>query len=261
MAYRIMIKDKIRQFANTLGIETIGFSKDAVVTLFPYYVRNESGNVSMYARGIDYHNVGEEKLKRLSEFMVSLGARETLVHVDKGGLDDRKAAFEAGLGFFGKNGLLINEKYGSYFFIGQLVHDLSIEADNPVERECLSCGACIRNCPGGALSENGFELDKCLSEISQKKGELTAEERILLKSNGLCWGCDTCQKVCPHNEGLETTAMPEFMSNRINALMIDDVENLSNREFKDKYGEYAFSWRGKTPLTRNLRLFSEKEQI
>ncbi len=254
-----MIKEKIREFAKTLGLERIGFSENAVVALFPYFVQGETGNISMYARGIDYHIVAEEKLKVLSEFLVTLGAKETLVHVDKGRLNDRKAAFEAGLGFYGKNGMLICEEYGSCFFIGQVVHDLTLEADEPLEKNCLACGACVKFCPGGALSDRGFRIENCLSEISQKKGELNENEKVLLKNNGFCWGCDVCQSVCPHNSGLETTAMPEFMTDRIKELKPDDVEGLSNREFKERYGKYAFSWRGKAPLERNLKvLFGEE---
>lgn len=254
-----MMKEQIREFAKTLGLEKIGFSENAVVALFPYYVKGETGNISMYARGMDYHIVGEKKLGKLADFLKALGANETLVHVDKGSLNDRKAAYEAGLGFFGKNGMLICREYGSCFFIGQVVHDLDIESDAPSSESCLSCGACIKYCPGGALSMDGFEIGKCLSEISQKKGELTNREKQMMKENGLCWGCDVCQSVCPHNLGLETTAMPEFLNNRIAELKPEDVESLSNREFKEKFGEYAFSWRGKAPLERNLKVLFENE--
>ena len=233
------MKDKIREFAKTLGLEKIGFSSTSVVALLPYYVKGEMGNLSMYARSIDYHIVGEKKLSALAEFLRTLGATETIVHVDKGMLDDRKAAYDAGLGFYGKNGLLINEEYGSYFFIGQVVHDLNMEADVPLSRTCLSCGACLRYCPGGALNSKGFDVGRCLSEISQKKGELSDNEKKLLKGNGLCWGCDVCQTVCPHNEELETTAMPEFLEDRTVSLNPENVECLSNREFKEKFGKYA----------------------
>lgn len=253
------MKARIREFAKALGLEKIGFSKSAVVALFPYFVEGESGNVSMYARGLDYHRVAEEKLKEIEEFLIGLGASETRIHVDKGELDDRKAAYEAGLGFFGKNGMLICDEYGSYFFIGQVVHDLEIEADSPINQSCLSCGACMRHCPGGALSAKGFAVDKCLSEISQKRGELTDEEKSLIKRSGSCWGCDVCQNVCPHNSDIETTALPEFLDNRITGLGLEDVENLSNREFKEKYGKYAFSWRGKAVLARNLGVLSGRE--
>ena len=254
-----MMKKKIREFVKNLGIEKIGFSEDAVVALFPYFVKGETGNVSMYARGMDYHTVCEEKLKKLANFLTDMGASETLVHVDKGHLDDRRAAFDAGLGFFGKNGMLICEEYGSYFFIGQVRHNLDIGADSPRSENCLSCDACLKNCPGGALSAEGFTIEKCLSEITQKKGELTETEKQMIRDKGFCWGCDVCQSVCPHNRELETTAMTEFMTDRVAELRTEDVDNLSNREFKEKYGKYAFSWRGKKTLERNLKVLSEKE--
>ena len=257
-----MIKEKIREFAKELGLEKVGFSHNAVVALFPYFVKDEDGNISMYARGLDYHRVAEDKLKRLEAFLQTLGATETFVHADKGTLDDRRAAYDAGLGFFGENGMLICHEYGSYFFIGQVVHNLKIERDMPTDEKCLSCGACKRLCPGGALSGDGFKIDRCLSEISQKRGELSSAEHKLVKDRGICWGCDMCQAVCPHNKDLPTTAMPEFLEQRITQLKPQDVECLSNREFKEKFGEYAFSWRGKGVLERNLQiLFSHREDI
>ncbi len=257
-----MIKEKIREFARALGLQKIGFSDSAVVALFPYFVKDEEGNISMYARGLDYHRVAEDKLKKLEACLQSLGATETFVHADKGSLDDRRAAYDAGLGFFGKNGMLICREYGSYFFIGQVVHNLKIEADRPLTENCLACGACSKNCPGGALNVSGFEVDKCLSHISQKRGELSADEQKLLKNSGLCWGCDVCQAVCPHNKDLPTTALPEFCERRITRLKPEDIERLSNREFKEKFGKYAFSWRGKGVLERNLKiLFSQREDI
>ena len=116
-----MIKAKITAAAREIGIPEIGFSRNTVVALFPYFVKGERGNLSLYARGIDYHTVAESLLKKLSEVLLSKGATETLVHVDKGTLDDRKAAYDAGLGFWGMNSMLISPKYGSYFFIGQIV--------------------------------------------------------------------------------------------------------------------------------------------
>ncbi len=253
-----MIKAKITAAAREIGIPEIGFSRNAVVALFPYFVKGERGNLSLYARGIDYHTVAESLLKKLSEVLLSKGATETLVHVDKGTLDDRKAAYEAGLGFFGMNGMLISPRYGSYFFIGQIVHNLDIEPDLPMETECISCGRCERECPNGAIKGGRVDESKCLSAITQKRGELDETEKALIVKNGLCWGCDVCQRVCPHNACLETNAIPQFLSERITNLSKDDVEGLSNREFKEKYGKYAFSWRGKNVILRNLEILEER---
>lgn len=255
-----MIKKKILEYARGLGLTKVGFSQNAVVVLLPYFAENEDGNVSMYARGLDYHRVAEEKLGRLGDFLKTLGAKGIVIHADKGELDDRRAAYNAGLGFFGKNGMLICQEFGSYFFIGQVVHDLNIEPDMPQNRECMNCGECIRNCPGVALSHDGFDIERCLSHITQKKGVLTEQEQRLIKESGFCWGCDICQQVCPHNKDLGTTALAEFMPHRISSLRLDDVEPLSNREFKEKFGKYAFSWRGKGVVQRNLKvLFSALE--
>ncbi len=253
-----MIKERIKDAAIELGIPKIGFSKKAVVALFPYFVKGEEGNLSLYARGIDYHIVAEEKLKKLSDELIKNGAENIKIHVDKGELDDRKAAYEAGLGFYGMNGMLINPEFGSYFFIGQIVHDLEIEEDVPLDMECIMCGRCERECPGRALSGGKVDTLRCLSEISQKKGELSSGEEALMKKHGTFWGCDICQKVCPHNRGLKDTAIPEFLKDRIAFLKAEDIEHLSNKEFKEKYKNYAFSWRGKTVLLRNLKLYEEE---
>lgn len=251
-----MIKDRILKLAKENGIEKAAFAENAFVALFPYFVEGESGNVSMYARGEDYHLVAERKLRIIAGEMLALGATKAEIHVDKGVLNDRMAAFQAGLGFFGKNGMLICEKYGSWFFIGQIVHDLCIERDYPLEKQCIGCGECIRKCVGQALGDNKVDVEKCVSHISQKKGELLPHEEKLIRKTGLCWGCDTCQTVCPHNRGLKTTAMPEFAEKRLPSLEISDLEGLSNKEFKQKYGNYAFSWRGKNVLLRNLETLS-----
>ena len=253
-----MIKTTIINAAKALGIEKIGFSKEAVVALFPYFVKGEEGNLSLYARSLDYHTIAEDKLESLAKVVLDCGATDIKVHVDKGGMDDRKAAFDAGLGFFGQNGLVINPDYGSYFFIGQIVHNLEIEPGTPDERECLMCGRCERECPVGAISGGKVDSAKCLSNISQKKGELLPEEEAALKKHKLCWGCDTCQSVCPHNRGIDTTAIPEFKVDRISRLTSKDLEGLSNREFNERYGKYAFSWRGKNVLLRNLKIHEEK---
>ena len=251
-----MIKERILKLAKENGIEKAAFAENAFVALFPYFAEGENGNISMYARGEDYHSVAERKLRIIAGEMLALGATKAEIHVDKGILNDRAAAFQAGLGFFGKNGMLICEEYGSWFFIGQIVHDLCIERDYPSDKKCFECGECIRRCTGKALSDGGVNIEHCVSHISQKKGELSPDEEELIKQSGLCWGCDTCQTVCPHNRRLKTTAMSEFTEKRVTRLKLSDLEGLSNKEFKQKYGNYAFSWRGKNVLLRNLEILS-----
>jgi len=88
---------------------------------------------------------------------------------------------------------------------------------------------------------------------------LEAEKRLAVLKNGFCWGCDVCQTVCPHNKDLETNAISEFLKDRISYLETNDIKGLSNKAFKEKFGRYAFSWRGKKPLERNLEILSSLE--
>lgn len=257
------MREEIIEFAKGIGLKKVGFTQaeeggTRIVALFPYYVPDETGNLSMYARGRDYHKVAEDKLKEVCVFLEQFTACPCEIHVDKGTQDDRAAAYQAGLGFYGKNGMLICEEYGSYFFIGQIHTALELPADKPVQRTCMECGRCERACVGGALRDGKINIRRCVSDISQRKGDLTAEEERLLLQSGLCWGCDTCQTVCPHNQNLPATALSEFLENRITFLHLKDLEGLSNREFLRRYREYAFQWRGKQPLVRNLLLLGEE---
>lgn len=251
-----MIKKEITELAKNIGIQVFGFSENSFVALFPYYKKGEEGNISLYARSLDYHKVIKEKLSPICDKFKAFGDENAFIHCDNGGLDDRKAAFNAGLGFFGKNNMLINDIFGSYFFIGQVVHHLNIEPDCALDKTCLNCNRCIEFCCTGVLKD-GFEKSKCLSEITQKKGELNDEEKTFIKKGGLCWGCDMCQMVCPHNQNLEDTATPEFLEKRITKLELSDFENLSERGFKKKYGTYAFAWRGGAVIRRNLEILKE----
>ncbi len=249
-----MIKQQILSMAAELGIKKCGFSENSFVALFPYYVENEPGNISQYARGRDYHDVVKQKLSPIAKKIIELGGAG-IIHIDNGLLNDRQAAYQAGLGFYGTNNMLICEEYGSYFFIGQVVHGLDIEPDRPTEKTCLKCGKCIEKCIGNALENGEFNINRCVSHISQKKGELSCEEEELILKSGFCWGCDRCQEVCPLNSKIKRMAIEEFKTERICELSLKDLEGLSNRQFKEKYKGYAFNWRGKSVLVRNLELF------
>lgn len=253
----INTKAVISDCAKKCSIEIFGFKENAFVALFPYYVENEKGNISIYARSVDYHSVIKKRLEPIKNEFIASGAKNAYIHCDNGEENDREAAYLAGLGFYGKNGMLINDKYGSYFFIGQVIHDLSTECDKPLEKNCYGCNKCIESCPGGALSNSGFDICRCLSDITQKKGELSKAERELIKKGGMCWGCDVCQKVCPHNKNLKTNAIKEFHEKRITSFSFKDLSLMSSRQFKKLYGSYAFAWRGLAPIKRNLEILSE----
>jgi epoxyqueuosine reductase QueG len=177
------------------------------------------------------------------------------IFADIGPSVDRLLAYRAGLGFYGKNKMLINPDFGSYFFIGYILCDIELESDASIERECDGCGKCIKACPGSALDDS-FCIEKCASHISQKKGELTQEEIEILKKSSLIFGCDICQRVCPHNN-ITPRPMAEFTEDIISSLSKSDLEGLSNKEFMNKYKDRAFSWRGKKVLERNIDILGK----
>ena len=251
------MEQKIRNYAKSIGIEKCGFThyneKSAVVCLFPYFQGYSGGNLSLYARSIDYHLIIKEKLLALTEFIRTLSPETVCENfADIGPEIERQLAYDAGLGFFGKNGMLINDDFGSYFFIGYILCDLPLIPNKRLDKSCNGCNRCINACPGSAL-EGSFDISKCASHISQKKGDLTESEINILKKSGLVFGCDTCQKVCPHNN-ITPRPMREFTEDLIHSLNIEDIESLSNKEFMRKYKNRAFSWRGRNVLLRNLKL-------
>ncbi len=178
------MKTQIINFARSIGISEIGFTtldnKTAIVCLFPYFEDYHEGNLSAYAYSTDYHIVTKEKLGLICEYILkNTSATEAEGFADIGPSVDKDLCYWAGLGFYGKNTLMINPRLGSYFFIGYVLTDLALEPDSPMTGSCIGCGKCVAACPGNAL-ENGFDLSRCVSAINQKKGTLTAEEEGLI---------------------------------------------------------------------------------
>ena len=225
--------------------------KSTVVAVFPYLVERErDANLCRYAVVPDYHTVVGNYLRdaaqKLSERYPDFHFR---AFVDSSPVAEVYVAACAGLGVIGRNGLLITPQWGSYVFIGCIVTDLETDAVPNEPQQCINCGACVRSCPGGALKNGEFDKNACLSAITQKKGELTPEQTRLIRENGLVWGCDTCQSVCPMNKNVQPTHIPEFIGGVRQKLLPSDLAgDLSDR---------AFCWRGKNVLRRNLEIFRE----
>lgn len=221
--------------------------KCVIFYLLPYYVGG-ARRVSEYAAARDYHIL-------LSEVGGAVCGRLSLMGAsghsfgDHSPFDERDAAARGGLGILGKNGLLINEKYGTYVFIGEVLTDAELPLTPLLSeaRTCSACGKCRAACPKSVTGE-------CLSAITQKKGELSATECELIRRFDTVWGCDICQKVCPHNLGAARTPLDFFLHERIDAPTLRDIEKMSDEEFSRR----AYSWRGRDVIVRNFKILDEE---
>ena len=236
--------------------------KSAIVCLFPYYVEHKDpSNLSRYTWATDYHLVINEYLKKLIEKLQIMNTdAQFSIHCDTSPLADRYMAYLAGLGFYGKNNCFISPKWGSYVMIGTILTTLELEPDTPLTQSCMGCNRCITACLGQCLGLDEFKFDTCKSYLTQKKGELTLEEEHIIAKTPLVFGCDVCQEVCPHNKDISTTPIPEFQSVEP-YIDRDELDSLTNKEFKAKYGHRAFSWRGKKILIRNQEIIESKKLL
>ena len=237
-------------------MEREGFKPSSVIVyLLPYYT-GETVNLSRYAASLDYHlalrECADGLIAALSEVYPEARFKG---YGDHSPISEVSCALVAGLGAIGDNGLILNEKYGSYVFIGDIVTDLSPEilgAISPREvTTCHHCGACKRACPTGILRGEG---EDCLSAITQRKGELTDSEIEMMRRYNTAWGCDLCQSACPYNREPIKTPIEFFYRERIDELTRERLDSMDKAEFNRR----AFAWRGRKTVERNLDILANK---
>ena len=171
--------------------------------------------------------------------------------VDTGELSDRAVAERAGIGFSGKNTLIITPEYGSFVYLGELITNIPFVPDTPIEDNCGDCTLCLDACPTGALVQEGqLNAQKCLAFLTQTKDDLP--EAFRSKIGTRIYGCDTCQAVCPRNKQVDFHLHAEFEPEpEVAKPALKPMLRMSNREFKEKFGHVSGFWRGKKPLQRN----------
>lgn len=234
-------------------------SKAIISILFPYYAGEFGGsNISKYAVAIDYHIIVLKKLEKVAELLKDKFIDFKFVpFCDSSPIPEVYTAALAGLGCVGKNGLLINPKYGSFVFIGEIVTDMQIDTTLAEIKSCEACGICIKKCPSGALNQEKPEKSKCLSFLTQKKADLTSDEEALIKSSGCIWGCDICQNVCPLNKEIAKTEILEFKENLKTLITQDELNEI---DFETKNSDRAYLWKGKEILKRNVCIINASNE-
>lgn len=243
--------DDLRQDPRTLleGARTL------IAVAFPYFT-DEKINlpVSLYARGRDYHEVVRERLTGIAAALPG----DSRVCVDTAPLRERYWAQRAGLGFIGKNNQLIIPGSGSFFFLGFILNTMTYQdytADKSSD-QCGSCRKCVDACPGRCLSDDGRGLDarRCLSYLTiEHRGPLPPSLFTLHPSPFTLYGCDICQRVCPHNAGARPTPIADFHpSEEFAALTVDDISKMTPGEFNRLFRHSAIKRAKLAGLQRNL---------
>ena len=238
-----------RHFDKRLDPRKLVPGAKSVISLLYNYTpkKNETDKspykIARYAYGRDYHFVIKDKLVQFMDRMkVSIGNVEGRVFVDSAPVHERAWAAKSGLGWIGKNTLLINKDSGSYFFLAELILDLKLESDGPIKDYCGTCTKCMDACPTDAISEPYIvDGSRCISYLTiELKDEIPNEFRN--KMEGWTFGCDICQEVCPWNRFSQPNKEPQFAP--------QGWEKLSKTEWEEMTAEVFGNVFKKSPVKR-----------
>lgn len=222
----------------------------ALVVALNYGGTQPPGPVARYARFTDYHRVMWDKLDALLEWTRGeLGAVGGRAFVDSGPVLERDLARRAGLGWFGKNTLLINPKLGSFFFLGALFLDVALQADDPFDSDhCSSCTRCLDACPTQAfVAPRVLDARRCISYLTiELKGAHTPEQVAMVGDH--LFGCDVCQEVCQYNRKFSAEASETALS-PLERLATPDACALARTFLATSASEFAEEFKH-TPLSR-----------
>jgi epoxyqueuosine reductase len=215
------------------------------------------GKVARYARGPDYHQVIRSRLKQLQNWLkTEQPACRTRGVVDTAPLLERDFARRAGLGWIGRNTMLIDKRQGSYLFLAALLTDLTLEADSPhATSHCGTCTACLEACPTQAFVEPGLlDSRRCISYLTIELRNQVPEDLRPGLGNWV-FGCDICQEVCPWNRKAAARPVPSFpFQSNLVSLDLGEILSLSEEGFQARFGDTALARPGRGGLLRNAAL-------
>ncbi|HOY33443.1 MAG TPA: tRNA epoxyqueuosine(34) reductase QueG [Bacteroidales bacterium] len=234
-------------------------AKTVIAALYNYYLpdtlsQKQCYRISRYAFGRDYHMVIKERLESVAVFIRQVTeSHNTRVFVDTAAVFEKAWAQRAGLGWIGKNSLLVNKKSGSFHFIGLIITDAELQYDVPVEEQCGNCNLCVEACPTGALvGPHELDIHKCITGMTMdQKNPLPAERRS--QFGAFIYGCDICQEACPWNKGLKPNDDKYFqISGSLKKMSAAEWENLSEERFIEITEHSAMKKISFSTLKRNI---------
>ena len=235
-------------------------AKSVISLTYNYFPKKKILNensfiISKYAYGKDYHFIIKDKLKALFNLLKKeIGNIEGRVFVDSAPIHERAWAKISGLGWIGKNSLLLNKKMGSYFFLAEIVCDLDLEYDSTISDHCGTCTKCIDACPTDAITQaQVVDANRCISYLTiENKNEIPKE---LSKSfNNYIFGCDICQDVCPWNKFSTSHNEKEFLpKEELSKMSKKDWQELTHETFNKIFKNSAVKRTKFQGLKRNIK--------
>ncbi|MFZ1454620.1 MAG: tRNA epoxyqueuosine(34) reductase QueG [Saprospiraceae bacterium] len=239
-------------------------AKSVISLAYNYYsnvrqIDPEAPQISMYAYGKDYHKVVKKKLQQMLEWMkTSFSNINGRVFVDSAPVLERDWARRSGLGWMGKNTMIIHPKKGSWFFLAEIITDLEMVYDQQLSDYCGTCTRCIDACPTEAIHEDGYLMDgsKCISYLTiELKKKLPLEYKD--KMENWMFGCDICQQVCPWNRFAESHSEPAFLpKEKLISMSKEEWHDLSEPLFDELFEGSAVKRTKYEGLKRNIKFLS-----
>jgi epoxyqueuosine reductase len=213
----------------------------------------DSGVVSIYARGLDYHDTVKKRLKSLARWIAGCWPSELKVFVDTAPVMEKPLARQAGLGWQGKHTNLVSREFGSWLFLGEIYLSLELKPDAPEEDHCGTCRNCLDACPTKAFPAP-YQLDarRCISYLTiEHKGMIAPELRPLIGNR--IYGCDDCLAVCPWNKYARATAEPAFLPRpELTAPRLAALARLDDTEFRQLFAGTSIKRIGRDRFLRNV---------
>jgi epoxyqueuosine reductase len=242
-------------------------AKTVISVMLSYYPSNieiPSGYyVSAYARGNDYHEIIKSLLEkfliRIKEIIPEVNGRTSC---DSGPIFERAWAKNAGLGWIGKNAILINPEAGSFVFLGEVIIDKELVYDVPVEEQCGSCTLCMEACPTNALvAPYTLNATKCITYHTVEKRTIDIPQEVLEKLGKRVYACDVCQDVCPYNKSADKTLNKFFIPNTYVGWTNNEWETLDEEKFAKHFNNTSIKKIGIDGLRRNITWIKNKASI
>ncbi len=245
-------------------------AKSVIVVAKNYYADvkhsndNQTGKISRYAWGDDYHEILLDRLARLLELIRTDKAdAHGMVYVDTGPVMEKAWAQKAGIGWQGKHTNIITQDFGSWVFLGEIIVDFELDYDIPATDHCGSCTLCIDACPTQAITEPYVvDSNRCISYLTiEHRGEIAEEQ--CEQFDRWIYGCDICQDVCPWNKKFsQETSTAEFQPRDWNiAPKLTEVAGMSIQEFQRRFKKSPIKRAKHAGLTRNAEVVLKAQHV